>query len=74
MADLAQTMWRFNIYGMLQHIPSIADGNLHSNFDSINKKLHLYNTLKDVPALLELVLWKLTIITRTDEYENFDIR
>ncbi len=37
------------------------------------KKLQLYNTLKDVPALLELVMWKLTIITNFNENDIFDI-
>ena len=58
---------------MLQHIPSIAEDDLHLYFDLISKKLQLYNTLKDVPALLELVMWKLTIITNFDENDIFDI-
>jgi hypothetical protein len=64
--DLTQAMWQFNILGMLQHITSIANDDLHLYFNSINKKLYLYNALKDVPALLELVIWKLMIMTRTD--------
>jgi hypothetical protein len=32
-----------------------------------------YNTLKDVPALLELVMWKLMIVTNFDENDIFDI-
>ncbi len=71
--DQTQRMWRFNIHPMLQCIPSIANNNLHNYFDSINKKLFLYLILKNIPALLELVTWKLKIITRTDENENFDI-
>ncbi len=55
------------IHNMLQCIPSIAEDNLHSYFDSISNKLQLYNTLKDIPALLELVMWKLMIISN---FEN----
>jgi hypothetical protein len=66
-------MWHINIHHMLQRIPSIADDNLHLYFDSISKKLQHYNKLKDVPALLELVMWKLTIITNFDENDIFDI-
>ncbi len=73
MKNLTQNMWHINIHHMLQHIPSIANDNLHSYFDSISKKLQLYNTLKDVPALLELVMWKLMIITDFDENDIFDI-
>jgi hypothetical protein len=58
---------------MLRRIPSISDDKLQSYFDSIIKKLNLYNTLTDVPALLELVIWKLTIITENDEEDIFDI-
>ncbi len=58
---------------MLQRIPSIAKDNLHLYFDWISKKLQLYSTLKDVPALLELVMWKLTIVTNIDENDIFDI-
>ena len=65
--NLTQSRWHINIHNMLQRIPSIADDNLHLYFDSINKKLQLYSTLKDVPALLELVMWKLTIVTNFDE-------
>ena len=73
MENLTQNMWHINIHHMLQRIPSIADNNLHSYFDSIKKKLQLYNTLKDVPALLELVMWKLMIIRNYDENDIFDI-
>jgi hypothetical protein len=58
---------------MLQHIPSIAEDDLNLYFDSISKKLQLYNTLKDVPALLELVMWKLMIMTIFYENDIFDI-
>ena len=71
--NLTQRMWLSDIHGMLQRIPSISNDNLQSYFNSINKKLNLYNTLKDVPALLELVIWKLTIITENDEDDIFDI-
>jgi hypothetical protein len=57
---------------MLQRIPSIAEDNLHLYFDSISKKLQLYSTLTDVPVLLELVMWKLTIVTNFDENDIFD--
>jgi hypothetical protein len=73
MKNLTQNMWHINIHHMLQRIPSIADNKLHSYFDSIKKKLQLYNTLKDVPALLELVMWILTIITNFVENYIFDI-
>jgi hypothetical protein len=53
---LTQNRWHINIHHMLQRIPSIAEDDLHLYFDSISKKLQLYNTLQDVPALLELVM------------------
>ena len=65
--NLTQNRWHINIHNMLQRIPSIAEDDLHPYFDSISKKLQLYNTLKDVPALLELVMWKLMIVTNFDE-------
>jgi hypothetical protein len=71
--NLTQNRWHINIHSMLQRIPSIAEDNLHLYFDLISKKLQLYSTLKDVPALLELVMWKLTIITNFDENDIFDI-
>ncbi len=46
---------------------------MHLYFDSISKKLQIYSTLKDIPALLELVMWKLTIVTNFDENDVFDI-
>ena len=49
-------MWHINIHHMLKRIPTIVDDNVHSYFDSISKKLQLYNTLQDVPALSELVM------------------
>jgi hypothetical protein len=58
---------------MLQRIPSIAKDDLHLYFDSINKILQLHYTLKDVPALLELVMWKLMIVTNFNENDIFDI-
>ncbi len=70
---LTQNRWHINIHHMLQRIPSIAKDDLHLYFDSISKKLQLYNTLKDVPALLELVMWKLTIVTNFDENDIVDI-
>jgi hypothetical protein len=73
MENLSQNIWHINIHHMLQRIPSIADNNLHSYFELISKKLHLHNTLKDVPALLELVMWKLMIIRNYDENDIFDI-
>jgi hypothetical protein len=71
--NLTQNRWHINIHNMLQRIPSIAEDNLHLYFDLISTKLQLYSTLKDVPALLELVMWKLTIVTNFDENEIFDI-
>jgi hypothetical protein len=71
--NLTQSRWHINIHNMLQRIPSIAEDNLHLYFDSISKKLQLYSTLKDVPALLELVKWKLTIVTNFYENDIFDI-
>jgi hypothetical protein len=68
-----QNRWYTNIHNMLQCIPSIAEDNLHLYFDLISKNLQLYSTLKDVPALLELVMWKLTIVTNFDENDIFDI-
>ncbi len=70
---LTKNRWHINIHHVLQHIPSIAEDDLHLYFDSISKKLQLYNSLKDVPALLELVMWKLTIVTHFDENDMFDI-
>jgi hypothetical protein len=70
---LTQNRWHINIHHMLQRIPSIAEDDLQLYFDSISKNLQLYNTLKDVPALLELVMWKLTIVTNFDENDIFDI-
>jgi hypothetical protein len=61
--NLTQNRWHINIHHMLQRISSIAEDDLHLYFDLISKKLQLYNTLKDVPALLELVMWKLSIVT-----------
>jgi hypothetical protein len=68
-----QNRWHINIHNMLQRITSIAEDNLHLYFDLISKKLQLYNTLKDVPALLELVMWKLIIVTNFNENDIFDI-
>jgi CRISPR/Cas system CMR-associated protein Cmr5 small subunit len=68
--NLTQSRWHINIHNMLQRIPSIAEDNLHLYFDSINEKLQLYSKLKDVPALLELVMWKFTIVTNLDENED----
>ena len=65
--NLTQNRWYINIHNMLERIPSIAEDNLHLYFDLISKKLQLYSTLKDVPALLELVMWKFTIVTNLDE-------
>jgi hypothetical protein len=71
--NLTQNRWYINIHNMLECIPSIAEDNLHLYFDSISKKVQLYSTLKDVPALLELVMWILTIVTNFDENDIFDI-
>jgi hypothetical protein len=71
--NLTQNRWHINIHNILQRIPSIVEDDLHSYFDLISKKLQLYNTLKDVPALLELITWKLRIITNFDENDTFDI-
>ena len=54
--DLTQRMCQSNIHHMLQLIPFISYDNLQLYFDSINYKLYLNNILKDVPALLELVI------------------
>ncbi len=71
--NVTQNRWYINIHNMLERIPSIAEDNSHLYFDLISIKLQLYSTLKDVPALLELVMWKLTIVTKFDENDNFDI-
>ncbi len=71
--NLTQNRWHINIHNMLQRIPSIAEDVLHLYFDSISKKRQLYNTVKGVPALLELVMWKLTIVLSFDENDIFDI-
>ncbi len=71
--NLTQNRWYINIHNMLERIPSIVEDNLHLYFDSINKKLQLYSTLKDVPSLSELVMWKSTIVTNFDENDIFDI-
>jgi hypothetical protein len=71
--NLTQNRWYINIHNMLARKPSIAEDNLHLYFDLISKKLQLYSTLKDVPALLKLVMWKLTIVTNFDENDIFDI-
>jgi CRISPR/Cas system CMR-associated protein Cmr5 small subunit len=68
--NLTQSRWHINIHNMLQRIPSIAEDNLHLYFVSINEKLQLYSKLKDVPALLELVMWKFTIVTNLDENDD----
>jgi hypothetical protein len=71
--NITQNRRYINIHNMLERIPSIAEDNLHLYFDLISKKLQLYSTLKDVPAPLELVMWKLTIVTNFDENDIFDI-
>jgi hypothetical protein len=71
--NLTQNRWYINIQNMLKRIPSIAEDNLHLYFDSISKKLQLYSTLNNVPVLLELVMWKLTIVTNFYENDIFDI-
>ena len=43
---------------MLKRIPTILAKGLKSFFASINTRLTLYESLKDLPALLELIIWK----------------
>jgi hypothetical protein len=48
--------WRANIYDMLRRIPTICAEGLHSVFASIDFRTYLYEVLKDLPSMLELVL------------------
>ncbi len=54
--------WRANIYSKLRRIPTIRAKGMESFFASINSRLSLYEDLEDLPALLELVLWRSKII------------
>lgn len=51
-----------DIHGMLQLIPFIFPGRMHSHFDSIDSMLPNYDYLRDVSTLLELAIWKSEII------------
>jgi hypothetical protein len=67
--------WQFNIHEMLRRIPSISPENLSAYFDFINSKLSVYESLKDVPMLLELAIYRNNGILNTniDDILNTDI-
>jgi hypothetical protein len=62
--------WQANIYRKLRHIPTIRAKGMESLFDSIDSRLSLYESLEDLPALLELVIWKSII---TDQFSPSNI-
>ena len=55
----------FNSYNMLKCIPTIWPRVWSHFFASINTRLTLYESLKDSPALLELVIWELKSIDQS---------
>jgi hypothetical protein len=52
------TSWRVNVYDMLRRIPTISKEGATAYLDTIDAKLTLFESLKDSPGLLELVIWK----------------
>ena len=63
--------WKRNIHDMLKLIPSISSVDLDAFLDSIDAKLFNYLLLlQDVAPLLELAIWKDTIMTQFDQAGN----
>ena len=64
--------WRANLYSKLRRVPTIRAKGMESLFDSIDSRLSLYESLEDLPALLELVIWK-SIITDQSSPSNIPL-
>ena len=63
---LPNLQWRANIHDMLKLIPSFGFDNKDYYFKSIDSKLTNYEILPGViPPLLELAIWKSTILEQT---------
>jgi hypothetical protein len=51
---------------MLRRIPTITPRHETWYFDSIDSKLSVYESVKDLPMLLELAIWKVKITDQND--------
>jgi len=54
--------WLDNMYAMLNAIPSVPFHQVDAYYESLDSQLTVYERLRDAATLLELALWKSTLM------------